>query len=163
MDRRQRFEPFDLTVSGWRGDIKTSTYFLHVRRSFPLSNDFYIVALYDEATRQRLNIVMMKPALWEKINGETKSCQLRNVARHFPNPVQVNVRGENLIVVSYSMWKQLILRMKSPTTSSYGSRYCQIKNETVPGNPESMGVSRGGQEGTDLYHFSFVFAPSWNH
>lgn len=121
MDRRQRFEPFDLTVSGpamrdgfahWRGDIKTSTYFLHVRRSFPLTNDFYIVVLYDEATRQKLNIVMMKPTLWEKINGETTSCELRNVARHFPKPVQVIVHGENLVVVSYATWKQLILRMQ---------------------------------------------------
>lgn len=112
MDKRQRFEPFDLTVSGWRGDIKTSTYFLHVRRSFPLRNDFYIVVLYDEATRQRLNIVMMKPALWEKINGETTSCELRQASRHFPKPVQITARGENLVVVPYSIWKQLILRMQ---------------------------------------------------
>ncbi|MCI0485831.1 MAG: hypothetical protein L0229_04435 [Blastocatellia bacterium] len=26
-DKRQRFSPYDLTVSGWRGDIKTSTLF----------------------------------------------------------------------------------------------------------------------------------------
>lgn len=112
MDKRQRFKSFDLTVSSWRGDIKTSTYFLHVRRSFPLTSDFYIVVLYDEVTRQKLNIVMMKPDLWEKINGPTTSCELCNVARHFPKPVQVTVRGKNLVVVSYSTWKKLILCMQ---------------------------------------------------
>jgi len=112
MDKRQRFEHFDLKVSGWRGDIKTSTYFLHVRRSFPLTNDFYIVVLYDEATRQKLNIVMMKPAFWEKINGETISCELRQVSQHFPKPVQITAHGENLVVVPYSTWKQLIRRIQ---------------------------------------------------
>jgi len=112
MDKRQRFKPFDLKVSGWRGDIKTSTYFLHVRRSFPLTNDFYIVVLYDEATRQKLNIVMMKPAFWEKINGETISCELRQVSQHFPKPVQITAHGENLVVVPYSTWKQLIRRIQ---------------------------------------------------
>jgi hypothetical protein len=41
--RQERFSPYDLIVSGFRGDVKNSTYFLHVARSFPLTNDFYLV------------------------------------------------------------------------------------------------------------------------
>ena len=112
LDRRQRFQPFDLTVSGWRGDIKTSTYFLHVRRSFPLRNDFYIVALYDEVAQQRLRVVMVKPRFWSKLNGDTKWCVLREVRRHFPEPVRITVRGEQLVVVPYAAWKERVLRLQ---------------------------------------------------
>jgi hypothetical protein len=100
-DKRQRFSSYDLTVSGWRGDIKTTTYFLHTRRSFPLVNDFYLVGLYDETARRKLDVVMMKPAVWERLDGEPLPCELREVARHFPQPTQVTVRDETLIVVEY--------------------------------------------------------------
>jgi hypothetical protein len=41
-------------------------------------------------------------------------------------------------------------------------RYCQIKNENIPQNPERMGVSGGGQGGTNFCDFSFGSPPSWN-
>jgi len=44
--RQERFSPHDLTVLGFRGDAKTSTYFLHAARSYPLAGDFYLVRIY---------------------------------------------------------------------------------------------------------------------
>ena len=41
-DKHRRFSPYDLIVSGGRGDIKTTTYFLHTRRSFPPAEDFFL-------------------------------------------------------------------------------------------------------------------------
>ncbi len=114
-DKRQRFSPYDLLVSGWRGDIKTSTYFLHTRRGFPLVNDFYLVGLFDETTRRKLDIVMMKPAVWEKLNGAPLRCELREVARHFPQPTQVTVRDETLIVVEFEVWKRCVLQYQQQT------------------------------------------------
>jgi hypothetical protein len=114
-DKRQRFSPYDLMVSGWRGDIKTSTYFLHTRRGFPLANDFYIVGLFDETTRRKLDIVMMKPAVWERLDGEPLPCALREVARHFPQPTQVTVRDETLIVVEYEVWKRCVRQYQQRT------------------------------------------------
>ncbi len=109
-DKHQRFSPYDLMVSGWRGDIKTSTYFLHTRRGFPLVNDFYIVGLFDETTRRKLGVVMMKPPVWVKLDGEPLPCELREVARHFPQPTQVTVRDATLIVVEYELWKRRVLQ-----------------------------------------------------
>jgi hypothetical protein len=114
-DKRQRFSPYDLLVSGWSGDIKTSTYFLHTRRGFPLVNDFYIVGLFDETTRRKLDIVIMKPAVWEKLDGAPLSCELREVSRHFPRPTQVTVRNETLIVVEYEAWKRHVLQYQRQT------------------------------------------------
>jgi len=38
--REERFSPSDLTLLGMTGDIKNTTYFLYVARSFPLACDF---------------------------------------------------------------------------------------------------------------------------
>lgn len=114
-DKRQRFLPYDLMVSEWRGDIKTTTYFLHTRRSFPLANDFYIVGLFDETTRRKLDIVMMKPAVWDRLDGEPLRCELREITRHFPQPTQVTVRDEVLIVVEYEEWKRRVLQFQQQT------------------------------------------------
>ncbi|MCI0485830.1 MAG: hypothetical protein L0229_04430 [Blastocatellia bacterium] len=53
---------------------------------------------------------MMKPAVWERLDGEPLPCELREVARHFPQPTQVMVRDETLIVVEYEAWKRCVLQ-----------------------------------------------------
>jgi len=40
--REERLSPYDLTVLGFKGDIKTSTYFLQATRTLALPHDFYI-------------------------------------------------------------------------------------------------------------------------
>jgi len=41
-----RYSPYDLEVLGFRGDVKTSTYFLWATRTCGLEQDFYISRLY---------------------------------------------------------------------------------------------------------------------
>jgi hypothetical protein len=69
--RDEQFSPYDLTVLGFRGDVKTSDYFLHVARSYPLTNDFYLVRIYDVAQRIWMDIAMLKPTMWLALDGET--------------------------------------------------------------------------------------------
>ncbi len=111
--RQQRFSPFDLVVLGFRGDIKTSTYFLHTARSYPLVNDFYLVRLYDAARRAWLDIVMLKSAMWRAIDGDATPCELDEAARLLPMPLRVTTRGEELIVITYEEWKQRVLHVQS--------------------------------------------------
>ncbi len=59
-----RFSAEDLFVSGLRGDIKSSSYFLFTARHFPLQHDFYIATLFDPAVRQQRQVVMMQAAAW---------------------------------------------------------------------------------------------------
>jgi len=78
--RDERFSPYDLTVLGFRGDVKTSTYFLHTARSYPMTNDFYLVRIYDVVRRVWLDIAMLKPTMWMLLDGDTTPCELDDVA-----------------------------------------------------------------------------------
>jgi len=73
-DSAQRRSAHDLTVLGQRGDVKTSTYFLHTARAFPLRCDFYMVRLWDEGTTQWLDLVLLKPEAWRALDGEPTRC-----------------------------------------------------------------------------------------
>ncbi|MBI4331618.1 MAG: hypothetical protein HY673_10095, partial [Chloroflexi bacterium] len=68
--REQRFSPCDLTVLSMTGDIKNTTYFLYVVRSFPLTCDFYITRLYNVATRCYVRIIVLTDEAWCCINGD---------------------------------------------------------------------------------------------
>jgi hypothetical protein len=111
--RQERFSPHDLTVLGFRGDVKTSTYFLHVARSYPLANDFYLVRIYDPARRRWLGIALMKPAVWQRIDGDITPCELDQVTQLLPTPLQLVTRDEPLIVITYEDWKQRVLRAQA--------------------------------------------------
>jgi hypothetical protein len=112
-DPAQRRSPYDLIVLEQHGDIKTSTYFLHNARLFPLRCDFYIVCLFDENTSRWLDIVLLKPEAWRKLNGEPTHCTWDNVAHTLPSVVQVELRGESRVVVPYSYWKERVLCKQS--------------------------------------------------
>ena len=103
-----RFSADDLTIAGMRGDIKASTYFLHVARGFPLRHDFYIAALFDPATRQRQRVVILQPAAWKRIDGDTQTADLEQAINLLPQPVAVVLRGQRLVVVDYQVWKEKI-------------------------------------------------------
>lgn len=104
----ERFSPDDLTVSGMRGDIKTSTYFLHTIRHFPLRHDFYIATLFDSAARQRRRVVIMPRAVWDKMDGDPQTAKLEQAVTLLPQPVAIRVKGQELIVVEYNLWKEKI-------------------------------------------------------
>jgi len=106
--RAERFTPYDVVVSGQEGDIKASTYFLHVLQSFPLRCAFYIVRAFDPPTRQWHRVVLLKRAAWDKIDGETTGGTLEQALTTPPTPVEINVSGEALVVIDYDVWKQKI-------------------------------------------------------
>ena len=105
----QRRSIYDLTVLDQRGDIKTSTYFLHNARFFPLRCDFYILRLFDTTRNRWQEVVLLKRAAWRKINGEPTVCTWEDVADVLPTAAQMELRGETLVVVPYETWKKRIL------------------------------------------------------
>ncbi len=106
--REERLSPSDLVVLGHHGDIKTSTYFLHVTRTFPLRHDFYITRLFEVGKRKWHDAVILKPSFWMEINGEPQLGSIEETLRFFPQAVLVEVHNVQLIVVSYEYWKQKV-------------------------------------------------------
>jgi len=107
-DPDERRSAYDLTVLQRQGDVKTSTYFLHVARSFPLRHDFYITRLFSVTRRIWQNAVILRPEFWDEINGETHRTTLDNVLSVFPAVADVLMRGNRYVVVDYAIWKQKV-------------------------------------------------------
>ena len=108
--REQRFSSCDLTVSSMTGDIKNTTYFLYVARSFPLTCDFYITRLYNTATGRYVRIVVLTDAAWHRINGDMVRSDLAQAAQWLPQVVGVTFLGYDLVVADYEVWKQKVLQ-----------------------------------------------------
>lgn len=112
-DSDERRSLHDLTVLGRHGDIKTSTYFVHLARMFPLRSDFYIVRLWDRIASEWLDIVLLKPEAWREMDGPPTPCTWERVARVLPAPAVVEMRGEELVVVVYDEWKDRVLKKQA--------------------------------------------------
>ena len=107
-DRQSRLSPFDLTVLGFRGDIKTSTYFFAVRRERRLPHDFNITRLWNRHTRGWQQVAILKPAFWAALDGETRPSALGEVPDVLPDVAEIAVRTvdtHKLVVVEYDLWK----------------------------------------------------------
>ena len=111
LDPRARRSPFDLVVLGFRGDIKTSTYFLHVTRTH-LSHDFYITRVYEPGERERILVVFLKEPVWEAIDGETIPITLDALAEVLPGAFRLQQNDTILIVLDYEEWKTRLLRVQ---------------------------------------------------
>ena len=107
-DREQRFSRSDLILSGFRGDIKTSSYFLHSPRTNILTNDFYITRLFAPDKRQWIEVVLMQEKLFVVINGNTIECELKKCYQVLPSPARVKLFQCDLIALPYQEWKQRI-------------------------------------------------------
>lgn len=118
-DPRARYTPFDLSVSGPIGDVKASTYFLQVMRSFPLRHDFYLTRVFDPGPRRWHRAALLKEAAWQVLDGEPQPGRLSDAPRLWPQPVRIEVRGETLIVVDYEVWKDRVRRLQKG--ASHGS------------------------------------------
>ncbi|MBC8264358.1 MAG: hypothetical protein H8E47_09575 [Anaerolineales bacterium] len=114
-DQEQRRLSFDLLVSGWRGDIKTSVYFLVTARTRVLRHDFYITRLYDRERRRRVWAVIVQPEVWAAINGETRAADLGQAHGRFPAVSHFYHRNHRLVVVAYEVWKTKILTYQRGT------------------------------------------------
>jgi len=131
--REERMSPFDLLIEGFKGDIKTSTYFLLVARSYPLSCDFYITRLFNTRLQRWRDVVIMTITMWTEIDGETKPCSLRSPTTSsygrrlaedgdvLPDVARVTLFGETLVIVDYTVWKAKIKAKQSRGGEGYAS------------------------------------------
>jgi hypothetical protein len=102
--RETRLSPYDLVVLGFKGDIKTSTYFLQAARTRSLLHDFYITRVRGRE-RTRTLVVFVKPEMWHTIDGETLLVLLEKIADTLPQAMRIVYRGNELTVVDYETWK----------------------------------------------------------
>ena len=102
--REERLSPYDLIVLGFKGDIKTSVYFLQASRSRTLPHDFYITRIRG---RQRIRtlVVFMRAEMWQTIDGETLLILLEQVADTLPQATRIVHEGIELTVIDYGTWK----------------------------------------------------------
>lgn len=108
LSKEGRFSSWDLIVEGMEGDIKSSTYFLHTSRSFPLRHAFYITSLFNQNKREYLRVVILKESAWHEINGEPVPTTLERVLSVFPRAGEISMKGQRLVVVEYELWKAKI-------------------------------------------------------
>lgn len=107
-DRQARLAPFDLMVMGFRGDIRTSTYFFAVERGRSLPHDFYITRLWNRRTRRWQKVAILKPAFWTALDGETRPSRLEEVLDILPDVAEIRLDIQKLVVVEYQEWKERI-------------------------------------------------------
>jgi len=110
LNPRARRSPFDLVVLGFRGDIKTSIYFLHATRTQGLLHDFYITRVYEPRERERIVVVFLKEPAWKAIDGETTPVTLEALAGVLPGVFRLQQNDTTLIVLDYEEWKTRLLR-----------------------------------------------------
>jgi len=96
-----------LTVIGQAGDIKTSTYFLHIVR-VP-THDFYVVRFANQGRFYTI-VVMLQPSAWEAINGDTVDGDLSSVLKQLPRPIRISSDTSEFVIIEYNEWQQRILR-----------------------------------------------------
>ncbi|MBC8254761.1 MAG: hypothetical protein H8E35_12155 [Ardenticatenia bacterium] len=112
--RQQRLSRHDLTILGFRGDIKTSTYFLHVRRTKLVTQHFYITRLYHQADRQWERVVLLQEHFWRVLNGESKNiAALDKVWQIFPTAARLRLQRHHWVVVPYEWWKQRVCQIQT--------------------------------------------------
>lgn len=108
-ERAARLSGFDLELMGYRGDIKTSTYFVLVRRSETLAHDFYITRMYQAARQSWQRVVWLKPVFWRGLNGSPTPVAYENIWQVLPGVAEIVLRGRKFVVVPYDDWKHRII------------------------------------------------------
>jgi hypothetical protein len=114
--REERLSPYDLIILGFKGDIKTSVYFLQAARSRTLPHDFYITRIRGRQ-RMRTLVVFMQAEMWQTVNGETLLVLLEQVADTLPQAARIVHESGELIVVDYETWKAKVRRRQTRGTS----------------------------------------------
>jgi hypothetical protein len=110
--RTGRLSPYDLVVLRQRGDIKNTTYFLHLACTLPSNCDFYITRLFDLRVRRYLPIVVMTEAAWRILDGDVPTASLEMAAGFFPKPVKFTVKERRFIVAPYDLWKAMVKKQQ---------------------------------------------------
>lgn len=107
--RSERYSSADLTISGWRGDIKSSTYFFFTARTSVLSHDFYVTRYYATINSQYHWFVILRSDIWNEIDGDTQQMTFPNWPVNFFTPVVFEFHGTIWVAVSYQIWKTKVL------------------------------------------------------
>lgn len=117
--RRERLSPYDLMVAGFQGDIKTSTYFLHLQRGIFTQMDFYITRLYHRPTRRWQLIVLLLDEFWQVLDGKPQHIAVLNeVWDIFPNAARLELQEKKWTVVLYDWWKQRVRVIQTEGTNN---------------------------------------------
>jgi hypothetical protein len=112
----ERLSPYDLVVLSFKGDIKTSVYFLQAARTRVLPHDFYITRIHGRRQTRTL-VVFMRAEMWQTIDGETLLVLLEQVAEALPQAMRIVHEGIGLTVVDYETWKVKVRRRQAQGTS----------------------------------------------
>lgn len=105
----ERLSPYDLEVLGFKGDIKTSVYFLQAARTRALPHDFYITRIRGQRRTQTL-VAFVQADMWQKIDGETLLVLLEQVSDTLPQAARIVHEGMELMVIEYEAWKAKVKR-----------------------------------------------------
>lgn len=105
--RQERLSPYDIAVLGFRGDIKTSLYFLQAARSRDFVYDFIITQIQGRE-RARTMVVMMQADMWRVLDGDTLLVLLENLADTLPQAARIQHQGIELIIIEYESWKDRV-------------------------------------------------------
>lgn len=98
---------------GFRGDIKTSTYFFDAVRTSGLLHDFYIARLMEQ--RKQLWVVFLEEAFWAMIDDEKQILRFAAAAELgsiLPGAFRLQLNTKTLIVLDYEAWKRLVLNVQ---------------------------------------------------
>jgi len=99
----------DLEVLGFKGDVKTSTYFLWLKRARALVHDFYITRIYVPGQPVRMLVVFARENMWEEIDGEALGAVVEDLPKVLPKPARIQHGDVEFVVVDYEIWKQKVL------------------------------------------------------
>lgn len=119
--REERLSPYDLIVLGFKGDIKTSTYFLQAARTRILPHDFYITRIRGQQ-RTRTLVVFVQTDMWQTINGEALLVLLEQVADTLPQAARIVHEGIELVVVDYEIWKAKVRLRQTSDMNEKGEK-----------------------------------------
>jgi len=104
-DPAARRSPYDLRISGFCGDVKTSAYFLLKVSGELVSSDFFVTRVGVSVGNNRTLVVFLQGATWDLIDGETLWSLLSDLANVLPRPARISYHGGQLVVAEYADWK----------------------------------------------------------
>lgn len=108
-ERQTRLSHYDLSMMGFQGDVKTSTYFVQSSRNETLAHDFYITRMYHSEERKWHRVVWLKPAFWHILNGTPTFVDYDAIWQVLPGVAQILLRKRQFVVVLYDLWKQRVI------------------------------------------------------
>jgi len=109
----ERYAPNDFYLGEFRGDVKSSIYFLEYLVTLQPTVDLYISRLYDSQRRRYQRVVFMKEQVWKHINGDTIPGAVPQAPVLFPQVISFTFRGQDWVLAEYGMWKAKMLQFQA--------------------------------------------------